>query len=271
MIVAGWNPRSLTYERFQYCVDLNIDVLAMFELWRTAPKFADGTLKWTYGKPDLDSNGKPRFPEDRASGVGILLSQVTKKKCIAHGSPCERICYVRLKGPVTNLFIVAVYMPHRARKAPSQSDILKYLYRTLEGVPAGDCIVLVTDLNENLPPNVEGVTGKWAFGEGSKNAEEMLTMLRTFQLTAVNTLFQPRKGSSNATYIANSFLPDLPSLEHAIKFIGRPVGKRYRKKWIEGEITDVKPATKKAGAASTSAPYTPTPVLYNLKDVPLID
>ena len=240
LTVSGWNPRSLTFERFKYCESLNIDIQCMFELWRTAEQFADGTVHWTYGKPDLDKEGNPRFPNDRAAGVGILLSKLAQSKCIAHGSPCERICWVRLKGPVINLFIVAVYMPHRNRTEPSQSDILKYLYRVFEGVPKGDCIICASDLNENLPPNVEGITGKWAFGEASKNANEMLKMLQTFELVAVNTLFQPKKGCSNATYIANSLLPDLPSIELATKFIGRPVRKKYRKKWIDGEIVDVK-------------------------------
>ena len=79
MTVSGWNPRSLTFERFKYCEELNLDILAMFELWRTAAQFADGTVKWTYGKPDLDKDGNPRFPNDRASGVYILLSSVTQK------------------------------------------------------------------------------------------------------------------------------------------------------------------------------------------------
>ena len=79
LTVSGWNPRSLTFERFKYCEDLNLDILAMFELWRIAAQFADGTVKWTYGKPDLDKDGNPRFPNDRAAGVGILLSSVAQK------------------------------------------------------------------------------------------------------------------------------------------------------------------------------------------------
>ena len=37
--VATWNTRSLTFERFNYCVSLGIDVLAITELWRKQQKF----------------------------------------------------------------------------------------------------------------------------------------------------------------------------------------------------------------------------------------
>lgn len=54
-----------------------------------------------------------KFPKDKAAGVGILLSKRAHKKIHSFGSEGERVCWVRLKGPTCDLFIVAVYMPHR--------------------------------------------------------------------------------------------------------------------------------------------------------------
>ena len=108
--MATWNVRSLTFERFFYCASLNYDVLVLTELWRGAHKFVDGTIKWTHSKPQLDKDGNPAFPDDSPAGVGILLSPRAQSKYLGHGSPCERICWVRLKGPVTNIFIIAVYV-----------------------------------------------------------------------------------------------------------------------------------------------------------------
>ena len=132
---ATWNSRSMTQERFQYCKSLNYDVLAITELWRSAEKFASGTCQWTYSIAGINEKGKSKFPEDRAAGVGILLSTRAMHKYLAHGSPCERITWVRLKGPVADIFIIAIYLPHRMRTNPSQSDTAAALSSLLAKVP----------------------------------------------------------------------------------------------------------------------------------------
>ena len=59
--------------------------------------------------------GRLVYPDDRASGVGILLSPRMEKKVLGFGSEGARVCWVRLSGPACNLFVLAVYMPHRGR------------------------------------------------------------------------------------------------------------------------------------------------------------
>ena len=122
--LATWNTRSLTFERFQYCMSLNYDVLAITELWRNQSKFQNKSTRFTASSPILISKGarkgQMRYPKDRAAGVGIILSKRMQKKMMAFGSQGERVCWVRLAGPVCNLFIIAVYMPHRGRVQPCQ-------------------------------------------------------------------------------------------------------------------------------------------------------
>ena len=122
--MACYNPRSLTYERFCYLKSLEIDVLGLTELWHNMDKFADGTSCWTYSKTALDGNGQPKFPNDPAAGVGILLSRRAQDKYITHGSPCARITWVRLKCPVANAFIIVPYFPHDSRIKPAFQDTL---------------------------------------------------------------------------------------------------------------------------------------------------
>ena len=85
--MALWNSRSLTYERFYYCKSLQYDVLVLTELWRSAHKFVDGTIRWTHSKARLDEDGKPIYPKDSPAGVGILLSERAQSKYLGHGSP----------------------------------------------------------------------------------------------------------------------------------------------------------------------------------------
>ena len=105
---ATWNTRSLTYERFQYCNSLKYDVLAMTELWRNQSKYQTRNKKFIVNKPKTipkgPDKGKIRYPEDKAAGVGLLLSDRLEKKVTSFGSAGERICWARIRGPVCHLF-----------------------------------------------------------------------------------------------------------------------------------------------------------------------
>ena len=80
----------------------------------------------------LDEEGEPKYPKYPVAGVGILLSERTTQKYMSHGSPCNRITWVRLKGAVTNIFVVDVYLPHRARGKPAQEDTIEELIKLLK-------------------------------------------------------------------------------------------------------------------------------------------
>ena len=235
--IATWNTRSLSFLRFNSCKNLGYDVLAITELWRTAKKYTDGTVSFIHSEPKINVNtGAPSFPDDVASGVGILLSERAQSKYMSHGSPCERIVWVRLKGPVTNLFIIAVYVPHRARVEPCQNDTLSSLIELLKKVPKNDCIVVLGDLNEQLPSNIESLTGKWAYDTKSANADEILHIMRMFDLFAVSTKFQPKKNSSSATYVfceEGSFMPKVH------QFQGSKVRALYKGNMVDGTVGDL--------------------------------
>ena len=195
--MATWNSRSLTLERFKYCQQLGYDVLALTELWNNKEKWtihSKNPISWTYSQPALDKETKqPLFPNDPAAGVGILLSTRVSKNYLGHGSPCNRICWVRLKGPTTNLFIIAVYLPHKARIKPSQSDTLATLAKLFKQIPKNDCTIILGDLNAQFGPCQQGYTGKWTSGEFSSNADSILDVMRMFGLSAINTMFQPKR------------------------------------------------------------------------------
>ena len=228
--IATWNSRSMTKVRFDYCKRLNYDVLAVTELWKSAPKFANGTTQWTYGMPAMDASGEPRFPDDRAGGVGILLSDRACTKYMSHGSPCSRICWVRLRGPTTNLFVVAVYMPHRARVKPDQDDTIEDLMKLSRQVPTHDCFIVLGDFNEQLPADVEHCTGEWTAGPASANANKILEVMRIHNLYAINTSYQQKKLS--ATYIACT-----EGSETNSTYVGREVCAKYKQKRINGKVT----------------------------------
>ena len=230
---ATWNTRSLSFERFNYCKNLGYDILALTELWHNASKYADGSVRWTYSQPAMNKiTGNPLFPNDPAAGVGIMLSERVARKHMAHGSPCNRITWVRLKGVTSNLFVIAVYLPHRARSKPAQADTLEKLMTLLKQVPKNDCIVVLGDLNEQLGSNIHRCTGKWTAGSASPNADKIISLMRMFDLFATNTRFQPKKRKSTATYLAC-----VEGAENSQRHLGRNVCARYKGKKYSGVVT----------------------------------
>ena len=158
-----------------------------------------------------DKDGKDPDP---AAGVAILLSNRMADRILATGCVGSRIVYARLAGPVCNLFIIVTYIPHRGRKqAPFAIDTISQLQELLKTVHKTDCIILMGDLNCELQRNVENCTGQWSMTKRKDNGhgEEVLDLMRAFDLFAVDTLFKPERKAwgknkkmryCNATYMA---------------------------------------------------------------------
>ena len=164
-----------------------------------------------------------------------MLSKRAQEKVQDFGSEGERVCYVRLKGPTTSIFIIAVYVPHRGRVAPCQDDTLQDLENVLRRTPRNDCICILGDCNEQLEGNVHGRTGKWVGGLKSKNADKIMQLLRLHDLTAVNTFFQPRHGKQVHTYLHTAPQGGNNDSDYG-EYVGAHCIAKYKGKQIGGRV-----------------------------------
>ena len=240
--MATWNTRSLTYERYKYCESLGYDVLAITELWRNQQKYQTKSTKYTASAPKTIAKGprkgQVRFPKDKAAGVGILLSSRAQKKLMGFGSEGERVCWVRLKGPTCNIFLVAVYIPHRGRTQPSQEDTIKDLRTILAKIPRGDCICILGDFNEQLKSAIPNRTGKWTAAPKSQNADKILELMHMHELTAANTLFEPRHQSALYTFL-QSERDGMREHGDMGEYVGRKTKVKCKDTWITGTVKSV--------------------------------
>ena len=225
----------MTFERYNYCKHMGYDVLAVTELWRCQEKFTNRTNEFTTSATVKDKNGNLVNKQDPAAGVGILLSHRAQQKVLGTGNNgSERICWVRLKGPVCNLFIVAVYMPHSSRVQPAQADTLTELDVICKQAKQGDCIVVLGDLNVQLPGNKCSCTGNYVCAQGeTPEADDILNFMKSHDLFAINTKF--RKRQSPATYLhvvsqGSSGVND--------QHLGREVKVQWRGKDNLGEVVE---------------------------------
>ena len=134
-------------------------------------------------------------------------------KIIGQGHVGTRIAWVRLSGPVYNIFYVVAYIPHKGRTvAPVAKDTIRLLKELLKTVKKSDYIILAgDDFNCQIQKNVQGCTGQWCMTKIPNingHGEEILNLIREYDLFAVDTSFKPgrklwkhRYRYCNATYL----------------------------------------------------------------------
>ena len=206
--IGVWNCWSLSNERHNYCESLNYDILALTELHNTQDKYKG--RRWVCSAPaGTDKNGRSNDP---AAGVAITLSPRIANKVLDTGHVGTRIVWVKIAGPVCNIFFIATYIPHKGRtQKPRAEDTIKQLQQLMKTIPKSDCIMLAGDFNCQLPRNTPGCTGRWCMTTRMNekgHGQQVLDLMRQNDLFAVGTMFKPKKKlwsdkyrRCNATYL----------------------------------------------------------------------
>ena len=191
---ATWNCGGLSYTQRELCSELGYDILGLTE---------------THDKATLQNNhkfitGEPAPNEDSFAGVALLLSDRVAKCVLYNGNNGSRIVYAKIKARPFDLFVIVVYVPHSSRKKkPFFIDVVDQLEEVLIQVSPRDCVVILGDFNCKLGRSTDNLTGRWCIHKRSNNEGKiLLELMRRRRLTAISTFFQPKKGKTNATYLA---------------------------------------------------------------------
>ena len=141
--------------------------------------------------------------DDPYAGVAILMSQRIARSVLYSRCCGSRSVLVRVKASPCNLFVVSVYVLHSGRQAPSACDTLAELEALLTKVHRHDCVVLLGDFVARLARHTDRLTGRWCIHRRANPADDrLLDLMDRLQLCALSTLHQPRRGSTNATYLS---------------------------------------------------------------------
>ena len=191
--LATWNCGGLSFTQRELCAELGYDVLGLTET------HANGSLPPR--KHCLTGDAAPTG--DPYSGVTMLLSDRVADSVMYNGCLGSRIVYARIRASPCNLFVVCVYVPHAGRQNPSSTDTLGDLEALLTSVPMHDCTIVLGDFNAKLARSIGRQTGRWCIHNRANQAGEMLgRLMERRRLCAVSTLHQPRRSTTNATYLS---------------------------------------------------------------------
>ena len=129
-ILGFWNPWSYCNKRHEYAKSLGIDILGLGELHNKHLEEHYKEKRWICSeRSKLNKDGTDPDP---AAGVVILLSPRMTDRLLSWGCVGSRIVWVRLAGPVCNLFVLITYVPHRGRKqAPFAADTIAQIKELL--------------------------------------------------------------------------------------------------------------------------------------------
>ena len=145
--------------------------------------------------------------------MSILISHRMVKHYKNSGNVGTRIAWVRVAGPVCNIFFVSVYIPHKYRTEPSAQDVLDQLDILLcsNNVHKNDCVIIAGDLNRQLRRNVSDRTGQWSMTKTNEKIghdTDVLDLMSKYDLFAIGTKFMPKRKlwggrlrRCNATYL----------------------------------------------------------------------
>ena len=163
MRLASFNPQGLSADtalgkaQTQQYRELRYDVLALPETHNN---------QHAYTPSDMIVSDLPKDPsKDPYAGVALLLSPRVLRAVKEGGrSGCvgTRIVWVRFTARTKTYTIVGVYMPTMTRKAPTHNEVLQELQKFLQTIPKRDCVIVLGDMNVQLPRLTPGVTGKYA-------------------------------------------------------------------------------------------------------------
>ena len=109
-----------------------------------------------------------------------------------------------------NMFFVVTYIPHnRTTHQSTVTETIRQIQTLLSKVCKSDWIILSGDFNCQLQHHVKNYTVEWCMTTRADNGNinQVLDLMRSLDLFAVDTLFKPARktwGQSKRTWVCNT-------------------------------------------------------------------
>ena len=187
--IGTWNCQGLSKIKKDMALGLDKDILCLTE-----------THSWRDDSNDIIYSDHPP-KNDSWSGVALQISERVKY-VTSSGCGGSRITFCRLKGNITDYFIIGVYIPQKKKEKPNQDDVFVDLENVLRNARRHECVIIMGDFNSRLSLDEPGFTGRWCIHKRrDSGGDRLLDIMKQFSLRCASTYFQPPRRHSNATFM----------------------------------------------------------------------
>ncbi|CAG4945247.1 unnamed protein product [Colias eurytheme] len=165
----------------------NLQILGISEVRRNG----FGEFRTPNGLTFLYS-GKEDEDDVREYGVGLLLSETTKKSLIDWKPVSERIITARFNSRARKITVVQCYAPTNVASEEDKDDFYSALQQTMSNIRKQDIVIVMGDLNAkvgNNNLNCEKHMGQQGLGTRNDNGERFVEFCQNHNLVIGGTLF----------------------------------------------------------------------------------
>lgn len=142
--------------------------------------------------------------EEHREGVGLLITQKTRKSLIEWYPVSERIVVARFASRVRPITLVQCYAPTETGDEEDKEQFYGQLHRTLLKAKKRDILVVMGDLNAkvgNDNQGVENIMGRHGIGTRNENGERLIELCSNHRLVIGGTIF-PHKNCHKVTWVS---------------------------------------------------------------------
>ena len=160
---------------------------------------------------------------DKAAGVGMLLSERAQKALFFVNPISPRILLARFHGEFSDFTVIVTYIPPQSRLV-DQKKVYDDLHVVASRISKHDCKVIVGDFNSRLARSDKfnnyadcKYVGRWSIHKKDCNGGVLLRkLMKDNDLCAVSTMFQPGSNRTNATWVNPNKLFKPSQIDHIL-------------------------------------------------------
>jgi Reverse transcriptase (RNA-dependent DNA polymerase)/Domain of unknown function (DUF6451) len=142
--------------------------------------------------------------ENRASGVGFILSKEARRSLVEWQPISDRIIIARFVSKLRHVACVQVYAPTENATEDEKNEFYNLLNDSLDKIRGSDIVILMGDINAKVGNNRDGfenIMGNHGIGNRNNNGERFAELCMDRNLMIGGTMF-PHKNIHKVTWVS---------------------------------------------------------------------
>jgi len=123
-----------------------------------------------------------------------MCGKEAARTVLGYNPICDRIITLRIQAKPANLSMVQVYAPTAEADEKDHEEFYGKLQDTIAGIPKGDIIIVMGDIDAKVEEPTSNYMGKYGLGKRNDAGERLIEFCESNELRITNTwLPQPKR------------------------------------------------------------------------------